>query len=375
MSVSLARRLLEETDISPDVVQRGLRESLRAQCSLLEALLRQAPELLGRLERFLGSAPVEVGVCPDRGLLAEFPPGLAERLLAFPTRVLPNGDLEVCAADPSDPHVVAELSAHQPRRVQVRAAPLGWVLAAAGVRASPAPGSERPLVRVSGSLPPSSDIAIPLVRRTDRPVRGKVDTTPGLGRGPTPLRGDRASAKAVPSTRRTDVGMPSQPPKVARPERPPRPTPAEVEGRLVAASSPDAIAGVIAWALGAGTLVFAVRSEVFVLRAAAREAPGLEDGLSIPRGGSYVLERALGDGEYQGPVVAGEEDDALCPWLEGGEQVYASPVLVQGRPVLVFVAPTCEDPLALARYGQRLAGAAGKAIELLIVRRKRSLHP
>jgi hypothetical protein len=375
VSVSLARRLLTQTDIGADLVSRALRESLRSQTSLIEALLRQAPELFGVLEPFLAGDGVGRAVVQDRELSARIPPGLGERLLAFPSRVLPDGRVEVLAADPLDPHVRQELEVHLGRPVAVEAASLAGILAVAGLRAPPKNTTERPLVRVSASMPPPTDLAIPLVRRSERPVKGRVSTSPGLGRrGATPLPRSNGRSPAphgsAPEAGATASGASATPPLRVRP------TPAEVEGRLVAAAHPEGVAEVIAWALGPGSLVFAVRPDQLTLLAAVPR--GFERDVSEPivlqRGGRHLLDLVLDRGEHDGPLAGGPENAPLERWLRAGERIYGATIPVRQRPVLILLVPVGSEPDAVARYGQRIAAAAGKALELLIVRRKRTLH-
>lgn len=367
MSVSLARRLLTQTDLDVDLVHRALRESLRGHSSLIEALLRQAPELFDVLARLVGDKDPGRPVVQDRELSSRIPPGLAERLLAFPSRVLPDGRVEVLAADPADPHVRQELEAHLGLAIVLERASLAGALAVVGLRAPNRSGTERPLVRVSSSMPPTSELAIPLVRRSERPVKGRVSTSPGLGRrGGTPLPQAMDPAPAP-----TFVG-----PTFVAPAQRVRPTPAEVEGRLVAAAHPDVVAEVIAWAMGPGSLVFAVRSDQFALLAAVPR--GFERGVSEPillsRGRGHLLDGVVERGEARAALSDTSENDPLQRWLRVGEDLYGATVLVRQRPVLVLLVPVGSEPDAVSRYGQRIATAAGKALELLIVRRKRTLH-
>lgn len=356
MSVSLARRILAHTSIQPEAVHRALRESGRVCSSLLEALLAQAPNLRVSLEDLLGRRPAAKSIDPDRRWVRELPPGLCERLLAFPTGLGADGCVEVAVADPSDPHLRAELEAHLQRSVRLHGAPLEALLAAAGARGLAKAGTDRPVVRVSTSLPPASEAAIPLVRRSERPSKRRVSTTPGLG-WPGSTSPSRASSASGSRWAKNTV----------------RPTPAEVEGRLVAAASAEHVAEAIVWAGGAGTLVFAVRSERFELLGAAPSAAASE--LQIPRAEVTVLGLALNEGDYRGTLFECAPHQALAPWHEPGASVFVAPVFVREHPVLVFVMAAGEEPTAVARYGERLAVAAGRALELLVVRRKRSTQP
>ncbi len=348
MSVSLVRRLLAQTSIRPEAVHRALYESSRTSGSLLEALLTQAPYVRAALEGMLRRGPVAPTVDPDRRWVRELPPGFCERLLAFPIGETPEGEVEVAVADAADPHLRSELEAQLERRVRLRPTSLEALFAAAGVRAGTKPGSERPAVRVATSSPPTNEAAIPLVRRSDRPGKKRVSTTPGLG----------WSGAAPPSS-----GAPT--PRV-------RPTPAEVEGRLVACASAEGIAETITWAGGPGTLVFAVRSDRFELLAAAHPAEPTR--LVIPRAEVTVLGLAVAEGDYRGALFECGPHQAFAPWHAPGGLVFVAPVLVREHPVLVFLMDAGQEPAAVARYGGRLAVAAGRSLELLVVRRRRNLH-
>lgn len=348
MSVSLVRRLLAHTSVQPEAVHRALLESGRTSGALLEALLTQAPYLRAALEGILRRGPVAPTLEPDRRWVRELPPGFCERLLAFPVGETPEGEVEVAVADAADPHVRNELEAQLERPVRLRPTSLDALFAAAGVRTVAKPASERPAVRVATSTLPTNEAAIPLVRRSDRPGKKRVSTTPGLG----------WSGEAPPSS-----GAPT--PRV-------RPTPAEVEGRLVACASVDGIAETITWAGGPGTLVFAVRSDRFELLAAA---PPAEPGsVVIPRTEITVLGLALAEGDYRGALFECGPHRAFEPWHAPGAPVFVAPVSVRDHPVLVVLLDAGQEPAAVARYGERLAVAAGRSLELLVVRRRRSLH-
>src|SRR5690606_212993 len=82
-----------------------------------------------------------------------------------------------------------------------------------------------------------------------------------------------------------------------------------------------------------------------------------------------ALRVALDEGAYQGPLFDCPAHRRLFSWIPCGGAVYVAPAPVRGRPVLAFILDATQQR-ATARYGQRIAAAASKALELLIVRSK-----
>lgn len=159
MSVSLARRILAERLVPPEALHRALLESLRRATPLLEVLIETRRELAPALGDLLAARHAQAPRSwqPDRALVAQLPPGMCERLLAFPIRAGAGGEVEVAAADPSDPHIVREFVAHLGRTIITVASPLPQIFRIAGVRIVP------PLPDYS---PGASEVPIPLVRRS-----------------------------------------------------------------------------------------------------------------------------------------------------------------------------------------------------------------
>ncbi len=536
MSVSLARRILAHGVVPRDLLHRALFESLRRATPLLQTLVEARPDLGRALDQLVRSGQHQApeGWVPDRGLMSELPPGMCERLLAFPIREAADGEVEVVAADAADPHVTREFVAHLGRTVIVFAAPLAQVLAAAGVRTYER-SSERALVRVAAH-PSQSERPIPLVRKSSGQPRPRVSTSPGLGtnestdgvydasgpssappsgrgiasvpvrsavppsprgsgtrvatsepshvdapqanrvpteRGlrqapdlhhesrvgketvpeaPVPLTKSRAPAppdaneppaaaadssapaspaaqptpepsvekaqpEAVrpsipraplaPSTLEATVHEPGQPPeekpvveraprasraplqavkafvpKVPLARKTPPPTVSstrreiprmrieEVEVRLAAAENPDEIARALALGGGPAALVFGVRPDQFVLRALGAEESRPE--LTLPRDAASVMRVTAEQDEYYGPLFGAPAHEPLFAWIEPGTVVFGVAVKVRGRAALVLLVPTGVDEEEMRRLGRRLSQAAARALEELIVRRKRT---
>lgn len=200
MSVSLARRILAERLLPPEVLDRALFESLRSATPLLEVLLDARRDIAPALSDLLGARhrPAPDGWSPDRALVAALPPGMCERLLAFPIHLGRDGEVEVAAADPGDPHVVREFVSHLGRTVIVVAAPLAQIFSAAGVRFQP------PLLDVT---PIASERPIPLVRRSA--PRARVE-------GPPSSTADYEPISPLPSRPVTAPPPTPEPPPVAQ---------------------------------------------------------------------------------------------------------------------------------------------------------------
>lgn len=133
MSVALARRLVWDSLVSPEEIQRALHVHVTQRAPLLRVLAQTSPELIDRVERELfggdtGDAPA---VLPDLDLLRELPPGLAAFAIALPVgRDAVTNRIRVLAADPTDQALRDELEFHFHAGVDLVGAPLRVLFAA-----------------------------------------------------------------------------------------------------------------------------------------------------------------------------------------------------------------------------------------------------
>ncbi len=336
--------MIDQKLVQQAEVHRALRDELRTCVSPLASLVAARPDLIEEVERTLAlsGAPAPARLAVDSTLAASLPPGMCERLLAFPTGRDPiAGVIDVVAVDAEDTHVAGELSAHLGRPVRLHRAGLRALLEAAGVAVPPKPTSDPPIVRVS-STPHPSERPIPLVRRStgERP-RERSSTSLGLGGGP----------------------LSSRPPEELPEFR-------AVEERLTLVQGPEDVVQAVAFGAGVGSLVFSVKAEGFFVRAVggSRDRPKV----LIPREGTSILSVVIEHGEFEGPVFDSGAHALLVPWLRAGQPVFSVLIDVRRRPALVVVLPALGRMEAAKRRGRQLVDVASCALEELIVRRKRS---
>jgi hypothetical protein len=121
----------------------------------------------------------------------------------------------------------------------------------------------------------------------------------------------------------------------------------------------------------ADVLVLAVHRDMFELRAAGGSLGPQQAPLGIPAGRGTLLDQALKSKFYLGPVTPSVGHAELRARLgETVQEVYALPIHVVGRPVLVLLIGRYGPSLEATRRADRVGEAAERALER-IVRLKR----
>jgi Type II secretion system (T2SS), protein E, N-terminal domain len=345
-------RLLLRAGASEAEVEEALGRAVGNGQSLARALGDGEPVLQSRLEREL--LRVEVPslelVRPELEQLALLPPGLADRLGAVPVRRdTHSGRVDIAAVDPLDGHIVSELEFHLGAKVRVLRADPGQVKAA-----------------LNGSIPPRapSGPPLPLVRRV---ITGDARTTPPAlaAESTPPPEGDEPilSLSRAKSSQGAPVLGPTLPLELAR-------------GTFEQARTPDAVVTALIEGLSpARSVILAVRSNSYVGRAgsAAFERDAVRR-VEILNSSPSVLQTATRAGFYLGALPHTPAHGPLRALFgENDGEVYVASVVASEHPTLVIVC----DPAALGgsfdatRRIDVLAGAAGQALERILVSRKR----
>lgn len=398
VSIETVRRLLDGGLVPRAEVEVSLLQSVIREIPFVQAVALQRSEHSALVEQELARAtiPYVRRVHPKIELCAALPVGMCERLLALPVRQEAiTRTVDVAAVDPFDSHIQQEFSFHLDAPVRMLRASLADIVAAldgmhtggafaAGVSEmlgvqrenTPADGSEPPPPAEGEpaiSSPSPSQPPIPLVQRSTnapRPGSSRAPhtsgaTAPGVGAaGPTPLdepvidltRAKPEVSEALTRSRLREADL------------------AQVERQLAQTKSPDDVVELLVeHACPEGsTLVFSVKSDNYVARSASFEVQGLRD-VSLPRSRPNVFQAALESAHYLGKLpetlVHALLRDLLAERL--GPEVYVAPVLVSGRATLMVLATGFERSFAATRRVDRLAAAAGDALERLLIARKK----
>jgi hypothetical protein len=350
VSVEVVRLLLRAGASEADV-EEVLGRAVGAGQSLARTVGEGDTPLSERLERELQRVelPSLEMVRPELEQLALLPPGLADRLGAIPVRKdARSGRVDVAALDPLDGHVVTELEFHLGAKVRVLRADSEAMKAALGTLGGPRAPSGPPLPLVRKAV--SSELRLPPVAV--------------IGSEPPPSADEPVLS-------------------LSRPKNPPvAPVPGPVfplelaKGAFEEARTPDdVVAALITGLAPARTVVLAVRSSSYVGRAgsAAFERDAVR-GVEVPSSSPSVLQSATRAGFYLGALPHTEAHDALRGLFGStDDEVYVVSVTASGHPSLVVVC----DPSVLGGSTdatQRvdvLAAAAGRALERILVSRKR----
>lgn len=395
MSVEIARRLLEGGLVGRPDVEVGLLQAVIRGVPFVQAFVEQRAGLEALLQRVLerSNFPTIRKVHAAAKLCAGLPVGMCERLLAVPVRQEAiTKTVDIAAVDPFDAHVRQEFSFHLDAPVRILRAPLREVLAALdglhtggafvpsvhemlGLAADerdsnpPGPGAavaatpDAPLPRLP-SQPP-----IPLVRRHG--PRLGATTAHGLGSAPPPApaeqdeRGEPVIGLTRPKTLSSEALTRS---RLAEADL------AQVEKQLAGASSPDEVVQLIVeHACPEGSsIVFSVKSTEFVARAASFEVNGLRD-VALARARPSVLQAAVDSGHYLGTLPETLVHALLRALLADrlGAEVYVVPASIGQRPTLMLFVTGFERSFTATRRADRIAAAAGAALERLLLERKR----
>ena len=402
---------------------------MRSGLPLVRALVERGPTLALLVERELSrsKAPFVNQVRPDPELARRLPPGLCERLLAVPLRTdRRTGAIDVASVDPFDPLVAIEIAFHLTTQVRIlRAAyvevwsaldglhaggtflegvarvlgtpPLDTDAARSGAEldarlAPAAPGqrlapSWRPPPARYDALPVAkgpSEPPIPLVRKTSDGKRARPRTNPGMGENALPVvetLGEDERGDPILGLYRSKPPPPPPPPPapvVKAPLRPHRQAETAALKQLAAAKTPDDVVERLGRALAAiarRVVVLTVKPRGFE----GKFALGVEAGerlqqLMIPAGSSGVVDTAIGAGFYLGPVpaAAAQAELARLLGLDADGEAYLLPIDVSGRATLVVALSGFDSALGATRDADRLARAAGNALERILRDRKRA---
>lgn len=180
MSVYLIKRLLAEGTFQAPLLVRAQKRAFEANTSLVEALVSVDVRHAYTIARcFLGDGEkADTSWRPDPRLLLDLPPGLCERLLAFPFRER-AGAVEIATLSPLERTVSEEFTFHLRRPVALFRGNLQALLAAAGT-----PVDLGVLTHSLSEPPPRVDASpIPLIRKSNRSPgpRPRTRTSPGIG--------------------------------------------------------------------------------------------------------------------------------------------------------------------------------------------------
>jgi hypothetical protein len=278
---------------------------------------------------------------------------LCERLLAVPLRRDAEGGVDVAAVDVSDPHVSREFGFHLQAPVRI------WRAELSSLRAALASLPPASVARKSQAKPPVTPVESSFPSRvpTLRPARSSNPPIP-LIRRPEPhpvfsLKRPRAhgSDGSFQFVRTLDQALTS----------------------LSNADSADTVADALVNGFEpADVLVLAVHREMFEARAAGGSLAGQQEPLGIPSGHGSLLDQALKSGSYLGPVAPTVEHAELRARLgETVGEVYALPIQVMGRPVLVLLTGRHGPALEATRRANRLGEAAEQSLERIVRLRRR----
>ncbi|HEU5074603.1 MAG TPA: hypothetical protein VFU02_10525 [Polyangiaceae bacterium] len=395
LSIETVRRLLDGGLVPRAEIEVSLLQSVIREISLVQAIATQRGDWGALVEQEFSraTAPYVRRVHPKIELCAVLPVGMCERLLALPVRQEAiTRTVDVAAVDPFDSHIQQEFAFHLDAPVRMLRASLADIVAAldgmhtggafaAGVsemlgvqRDTPRHGSEpppavseaetgvEPAATASPSQPP-----IPLVQRSSNSPRGSASAAPErpLGapdahdRGEPDLDATRSipeASEALTRSRLREADL------------------VQVERQLAQTKSPDDVVELLVeHACPEGsTLVFSIKADGYVARSASFDVQGLRD-VSLPRGRPNVFQAALESGHYLGKLpetlVHALIRDLLTERL--GPEVYVAPVLVTGRATLMLLSTGFERSFATTRRIDRLAAAAGDALERLLIERKK----
>lgn len=406
LSIETVRRLLEGGLVPRPEIEVALLQSVIREISLVQAIALQRGDWSALLDQELSRSNVQYirRVHAKIELCRMLPMGMCERLLAVPVRQEAiTRTVDVAAVDPFDSHVQQEFSYHLDAPVRILRASVADVMAAldgmhtggafaAGVsevlgdgrERTPAHGSEAPNENadalepnaeapVPGPEPTNpSQPPIPLVQRSSNAPRTQAATVPGVGLSTRPavLEHDERGEPVIDLRR----AKPEASDALTR-SRLREADLVQVERQLAATKNPDEVVELLSEhsCPEGSSLVFSVKVDAFVARSASFEVQGLRD-VSLAKSRPNVFQVTLESGHYLGKLpetlVHALIRDLLAERL--GPEVYVAPVIVSGRATLMVLATGFERSFATTRRIDRLAVAAGDALERLLIERKKS---
>ncbi len=413
MSVQLAGRLLRSGLVPEADVQAALHAVVMRGVPFIVALSDRGDDIARILDRELSrlDTPVVNSPRPVGSLMESLPQGMCERLLAVPVRLDARAGLvEVAAVDPKDPQVVEEFAHKLETAVRVVRTPLRALLATFGEvergrRSVPpppvAPASGEgdalglpPPARLPADLdpstpnPPPSAPPLPLVTRSVAPVAPiapadeppqfeRHRTSPGFEAPQKETFGQDESGEPVLGLYRSKA-----PPPIDAPEEHTAAPSLGIDElapyleRLEHTMTPDAITDVLIEALshaGVKAAVFAVRGGAFQGRSCNDAVGALSRvrAISVPVSETSVFETSVQAGYYLGAIPHTASHDALREVFNvGDDEVYLTPSLVSGHPVLVLFVTGFRDSATTTRWVDQLAGQAAEALGRILRGRK-----
>jgi hypothetical protein len=118
--------------------------------------------------------------------------------------------------------------------------------------------------------------------------------------------------------------------------------------------------------------VFAEQGDVHRGRAASKSLGGAAAARTVvqPSSSACVLDRAVAQGRYLGPLVPADANRGIAELLGDLTEVYAVPVVVLGRPALVLLLGSLQATALATRRADDLAKAGAVALERILMARK-----
>lgn len=409
MTDDLTKALLVEEVAPPRAIAEALFSSVTGNVPLLQALVDVGAVTPTLLARYLARSdePQLERVVGLQDIVDRLPPGLCSRLLALPVRRdAITGTVEIAVADPTDTHPAEEIAFHLGSPVRVVRAPIAAIeeglrrlrirsmTPSSMPRASELPPSRPEPAPRRRNTPPwgtptassdtpapstSSDIPIPLMRRTYANTRGGTqrppalaDTDPKLGKGYSVAPG--ALEPVIEVRGRRAPAIPKAPPTGGFAAY------AQDAGSVLAslrvAASRDEVLDLVL----AGARSVALKVGIFVVKKGTFQGwhctPELGERaalqtLVIPVDSGTVLDAAVKDGMYLGPIPNDDAHRRLLGFMRGASRdVAVTPVRVSGKSAAVVVADGLGDTMIATRRLEEIARAAGEAFAR-ILRQKR----
>lgn len=362
MSAELARHLLQTGGIPADEIHAALLDVVTLGVPFVQALVSRGTPIGARLELELSRlrVPTVRKVRIDSELAAALPAGMCARLLAVPLGRASTGEVEVACVDPLDPAVGIELANQLGGPVKILHAPLGEVLTAIERWLEVRTTQRRAGARFD--VVPAEPAREGLDHALERASFERFPTHTGIGSA------ERALEEPAPdSSGEPVISLVRSKPASTRP------APALELAALDGAKTPDEVVRAlveIAAGVAANAVVLALRGGMHEARGAS---PALVDKLAllrVPSTPESVPDVAAREGHFFGRLPDDSRHAALAAEL-GEVEVYATPVMVSGRPALTLVLAGVTSSLDATRAADELARRAAGALERILREKKR----
>ncbi len=404
MSTELTRRLLVDGVLQREQLEIALSTHTAQGVTLLRALLSHRFVTPAAIEAELSRSDVPLirSVVPIKRLVERLPDGLCHQLLALPIREDPlTHVIDVAVADPLDAHIERELSFHLKAPVRIVRAMLTTLdeaLTQLDRPVAPAPVArsefserkrdrltppymERPSMQAQVAVVPQlrssgSEIPIPLMRKSMDSLRAvsPEKVSERAEEEEIPLVLSQRIPVSVPRPSSSGVVVP-RPPSSGLQSAPREETPLKSYLEAIgAAGSRDELLATLVDALhgdGSSVVVFAVRKGEFQGWELSDDLGAVDSAraLHIPVDTPSFLATAQATGTYLGPLPRTVIHAPLHELLKDkASEVFAMPVLVRGKAILMLVIAGFLDALRASRRCDQLARAAGGALEGLLKR-------